>query len=214
MNNFRRLLFLSLVALNISCVSSTDTSKTDEDFAKNDRIDPKDLIEKDTSRVNTFYQEENYKSDQIDSLGIELMSISDIGGIEIGMNPDEVKSIIGEPEAISIAEVWDVDGGEHTFWYYCDSSLVLEFVNYSFHEDNALEIIELKDSCEVFTDRGITIGSPLNLVKSRYAKALKISNWKEGQDQILLGDAGMGGLFFTICGEVICNIRIGAIIRC
>lgn len=216
MNDWKILLVLFLATINFSCVNSIETFTIDYEIVHADSIDKKDLIGdlSDTATVNPDFPPENYTSDQIDSLGIELMSKSNIGGVEIGMTQDEVIAVIGEPEVVSIPEEWDVDGGVHTFWYYSDSSFVLEFVHYSSQETNAVEIIEMRDSCELYTNRGITIGSHLDLVKTRYTEAIEISNWEEEQEKILLGNVGIGGLFFTICGNVICNIRFGAIIRC
>lgn len=206
---------LCLIMFLSSCNHATQVSETKEESQKSGSVNNKNENQDNiTLNKNSNYPDESYNSDNIDSLGLELMSVSHINGIKIGMYPDQVTSILGEPESKSESFEWASDDGFHEFWYYCDSSLVLEFVNYSTNEEKAVEVIELNDSCSYTTDRGITIGSDLDIVKSRYAKAIKISDWQEGQSQILLGDAGAGGLFFTICEERVCNIRIGIILRC
>jgi len=215
MNNYKLLLISCLIGFT----ACDDSNVAIEAEPPTNNVLKEDSIEH-RKEFQTNYSEqlklepEVYSSSNLDSLGIELMSLSDIGGIKIGMDTAEVAVILGQPEMKSISEEWEVDGGIHEFWYYNDSSLVLEFVNYSYHEDNNLEIIELRDSSEFKTDRGITIGSNLETVKSNYSRAIELSGWQEGENQILLGNPGSAGLFFTICDNLICNIRIGAIIRC
>jgi hypothetical protein len=215
MNNYKLILISCLIGF--TACDEPNVAMEKEDSASNAL--KKDSIVLDEAIQQKYSEQlelkpEVYSSTNLDSLGIELMSLTDIGGVKIGMDTSEVALILGQPEMKSEPEYWAVDGGIHEFWYYRDSSLVLEFVNYSYHEDNNLEIIELRDSCEFKTDRGISIGSNLEMVKSNYAKAIDISDWKEGENQILLGDPGSAGLFFTICEDIICKIRIGAIIRC
>ena len=215
MNNYKLLLISCLIGFTACNESNVAIEKEDS---------PSNALKKDSTVLDEANQQKDpeqielkpevYSSTNLDSLGIELMSLTDIGGVKIGMDTSEVALILGQPEMKSEPEDWAVDGGIHEFWYYRDSSLVLEFVNYSYHEDNNLEIIELRDSCEFKTDRGISIGSNLEMVKSNYAKAIDISDWNEGENQILLGDPGSAGLFFTICEDIICKIRIGAIMRC
>lgn len=215
MNYYKILLISCLIALT----ACEDTNITKEAEGSPNKALNKDNVTYDETLHHYDSEElelkpEVYSSANLDDLGHELMSLSAIGGVKTGMDTSEVALILGQPEMKSKPEEWAVDGGIHEFWYYRDSSLVLEFVNYSYHEDYNLEIIELKDSCEFKTDRGISIGSNLQMVKSHYAKAIEISDWKEGENQILLGNPGSAGIFFTICGNLICNIRIGAIIRC
>lgn len=199
----------------MACSDSDVTTKTlsYENTQEIDSIAP-NKVSNNQSPKHLGLKPEEYTSTNLDSLGIELMALTKIGGVKIGMDTAQVAEILGQPEVKSDQEEWAVDGGVHEFWYYSDSCLVLEFVNYSYHEDNNLEIIELRDSCEFKTDRNIYIGSNIEIVKSNYAKAIELSDWKEGENQILLGDPGSAGLFFTICDNLICNIRIGAIIRC
>lgn len=157
--------------------------------------------------------EEIYESKTNRSLGEELMVITSVNGIKIGMNEDEVVSNIGDPEANSEGLEWGVDGRIHKFWYYADSSLVLEFVDSKMGEGYALEIIDIKDSCQFSTDRGIAIGSELELVQERYAKAIEIAD-NNVPDQIYLGDVANGGIFISICNGIVFKIRLGALIRC
>ena len=215
MNNYKLLLISCLIgftACNDSNIANEKGDSPNSTIKKDNIVSDEALQQNDSEQLEL--KPEVYSSTNLDSLGIELMSLSDIGGAKIGMDTSEVALILGQPEMKSEPEDWAVDGGIHEFWYYRDSSLVLEFVNYSYHEDNNLEIIELKDSCEFKTDRGISIGSTLEMVQSNYAKAIELSDWKEVENQILLGNPGSAGIFFSVCGNIICNIRIGAIIRC
>jgi hypothetical protein len=205
------LFILSFSLLLISCAEST-ANNAEEISNQDSLITVAD--EDSTTETKVITEAEDYESNNLEDLGLELLDISSVNGIKIGMSETEVSEILGSAESVSSSEYWAVDGGDHSWWYYSDSSLVLEFVEYDSQEGSHLEIIELTKPSDYSTNRGISVGTTQELVKEQYSKAIEISNWKDDDLEIQLGDAGAGGLFITIADGLVSRIYFGSIIRC
>lgn len=209
----RTALLLFAFGISILFTSCSGDNEEHEEKSTEDAVVEEIEVEDTTSIPEVYFIPLDEELSGIDSIGALMLQTASLGTIQIGMGYEKVIELAGEPESKSEMEYWEVDAVDHIWWYYADSSLIVEFTNME-SDEFTVTVIDLVKESAFETERGIGIGSSAKEVQEAYSAEMTLSDWKDGDEQILLGEAGYGGLFFTLCEGRICAIKIGPILRC
>lgn len=160
-----------------------------------------------------FLPPENYKSDQLLSIGWELMTIESFGNLKIEMDTTTIINLIGTPDTITSEVFWGADGGWHSEWHYDSLGIILDMMRIEGEENSKnnrpkhINQITIDSTSSFCSSRNICIGSSREQVQNAYQKA--IANNSKENSSIVAGTV-YGGIIFDIKDGKVVKIFIGA----
>jgi hypothetical protein len=104
-----------------------------------------------------------------DSSSDQVIKTERLGNLRLGMTPERIIEIWGNPLTQSPRKLDHCIGDYHQDWNYLNQGLVLSLVSDTQDGAQTLEYIQAEAPSKLKTKRGIGIGSSWNAVKQAYA---------------------------------------------
>lgn len=131
-----------------------------------------------------------------------------IGQLKYNLSTDSVILLIGEPDSISIEIQAGADGSFVTNWVYVNKGINLEMYSDLKGENKKIRSILVTKPCDLFTHKGIGIGSSVKQVYNNY-KTENDYSISDSLQEVVIGSIYDGIVFSIEKGKVV-KIFIGA----
>lgn len=188
----KKIFFSILVLILCSCDNKKESSLSTETI-KYDSLK--------TSSKENFIEEKT-----LDDLGFELMYSETLNDLKLGLTKIQVENILGEPEEVSLNEVWEADGEYHQTYFYKKLGIELDMIGDN-EESKKVNMITINKPCDFKTSRNIYIGSKISELRNAYGQYYnKVFSDKE----TFVAGSIYSGVIFTLKNNIVESIFIGA----
>jgi hypothetical protein len=152
--------------------------------------------------------ERNHDSTNKDylSLGFELMQNEKFNNIRLGLKPDSLRILLGEPDKITTPEEWAAFGSDFKSYIYDSLGLKLDLI-LSPDSIFSVKTITIFEPCKFKSTKGIGINCKYEDVLKSYHRYIdpKISD----SNNIVAGSVN-GGILFKLQNNKVKTIFLGA----
>ncbi len=196
----KKIFFSISVLILCSCGDKKESSLSTETI-KNDSL-------KTSSKENTIEEKNKtlVEEKSLDDLGFELMYSETLNDLKLGLTKIQVGKILGEPEEVSLNEVWEADGEYHQTYFYKKLGIELDMVGDN-DESKKVNMITINRPCDFKTSRKIRIGSKISELRNEYGQYY---NKDFSDKETFVAGSIYGGVIFTLKNNIVESIFIGA----
>jgi hypothetical protein len=137
-----------------------------------------------------------------------LMNSEAFGDLKLGMNAEQVLSILGVPETKSEIQLWEADGLHHQDWRYLQQGMTLNMTSETPEGLKTVNSISMEAPGQLRTKGGIGLGDSWEAVERAYGNDRDPEFSEPGQT--FVAGSIYGGLIFSFQNNRVTKIFLGA----